>query len=155
MTITNEQKDLLTEFCGFLSVDKRVPECGPDAGINKEAWGTLVNEFVSTTGEQPKDFEQRDEMNTARKEVLSFAETMESRLRRHDDSRGDSWKDSGADWLFDRLKEEVAELKLAVAGNYCDETLQARINEAADVANFAMFIAENAKNCLPNTEETE
>ena len=63
---------------------------------------------------------------------------MEQKLRKHDDSRGDSWKDESPEWHLARLKKEVAELEKAVASEHGYD------QEAADVANFAMFVSETS-----------
>jgi NTP pyrophosphatase (non-canonical NTP hydrolase) len=49
------------------------------------------------------------------------------------------WKDCDLVFLLERLCEEVDELKDAIARRDRKET----IREAADVANFAMMIADN------------
>lgn len=71
-----------------------------------------------------------------RPEVRAFADLMEAKLRENDHKPG--WKrDHPAD-LMDRLKEELAELHDALfAGD-----LELIGPEAADVANFAMMIAD-------------
>jgi NTP pyrophosphatase (non-canonical NTP hydrolase) len=68
---------------------------------------------------------------------------MEQKLRKHDAKKGQSWGDDGADDLMVRLDEETQELRDAIrrSGN---ERGQEIIDEAADVANFAMMIADNA-----------
>jgi len=70
-----------------------------------------------------------------RPEVAAFAMLMEAELRKHDDRPG--WKHCNLDWLLGRLREETGELSDAVfiRGQHTAE-------EAADVANFAMMIAD-------------
>jgi len=78
-----------------------------------------------------------------RPEVLAFARLMEQQLRANDHKPG--WKHDSADALIDRLNQELDELADAV-----DEWPQSRIlngtervgKEAADVANFAMMLAD-------------
>lgn len=70
-----------------------------------------------------------------RPEVLAFAHEMERKLRRHDEKRGDSWRAEDVAWLLSRIGEELSELRLAVAA---DSDI---VSEAADVANFALFVA--------------
>ena len=48
------------------------------------------------------------------------------------------WETMDCDYLFDRLLEEVQELKNARSG-----TVEQIIDECYDVANFAMMIADN------------
>ena len=79
-----------------------------------------------------------------RQEVLKFAQEMERKLRLHDDRP--HWKDSDFDYLFGRLKEEFFELLDEVTSEEIDP--KKIIDEAADVANFAMMIADNARKLL-------
>lgn len=51
------------------------------------------------------------------------------------------WSTVTQAWLHGRLREEVAELADAIAFGKPSDV----IDEAADVANFAMFIADNAR----------
>ena len=78
-----------------------------------------------------------------RTEVRLFAELMEKELQAHDDRPG--WDDEELSWLFKRLGEEVDELFEAIqedsqVGILLDPVLVGK--EAADVANFAMMIAD-------------
>jgi hypothetical protein len=72
-----------------------------------------------------------------RPEVLRFAQVMEARLRDNDHKGG--WENESDSYLLRRLDEETTELQRAVFG-MTDEYI---IMEAADVANFAMMIADN------------
>lgn len=76
--------------------------------------------------------------------VLGFALEMERKLskNRHKGDR-EGWVDESSDWLLGRLKEELSELRKA-ALNGTDEDVR---GEAADVANFAMMIAD-VSGCL-------
>lgn len=73
-----------------------------------------------------------------RPEVRSFAEAMEVRLRVNDYKGG--WKKESAANLSLQLEDEVEELTVAIV----DPTANAEdiLHEAADVANFAMMIAD-------------
>jgi NTP pyrophosphatase (non-canonical NTP hydrolase) len=71
-----------------------------------------------------------------RREVRQFAKVMESRLRANDHKPG--WKQDIAPALFRRLQEEAAELDGAIDFGTPGEIAK----EAADVANFAMMIAD-------------
>lgn len=84
-------------------------------------------------------------MSRWRPEVMAFADLMEAQLRANDHKGG--WKGCDPHWLHDRLLEEAAELQdagrwksdgLGVQGCYA----RAVAREAADVANFAMMIAD-------------
>lgn len=75
--------------------------------------------------------------------VTWFGHRMVDALVANDDKGG--WDDCSPEYLCDRLRQEVAELEREARNAYAD--LSARrarrvIEEAADVANFAMMIAE-------------
>jgi hypothetical protein len=89
-----------------------------------------------------------------RKSVRWFAEQMERKLREHDDR--DGWEHEDYDWLTDRIYDELMELKGAVfrfevaqMSNADRDELEHLANavssEAADVANFAHMVADNAR----------
>jgi len=69
-----------------------------------------------------------------RPEVIAFAIVMEYRLRLND-YKG-TWKECSLTYLLTRCREELDELLPAVTG-VCPAAY-----EAADVANFAMMIAD-------------
>ena len=75
-----------------------------------------------------------------RPSVLAFARLMEWKLRRDDEIKGThGWKDSDPDDLYYKMCQEATELGNAMkcnSGGY-DVAI-----EAADVANFAMMIAD-------------
>ena len=86
-----------------------------------------------------------------RKGVQWFAERMENKFRENDDK--DGWGDSSSDYLFKRMDEEYEELKdkarqigwhIFCAGD-CEDYIDQFIDECADIANFAMMIADNAE----------
>lgn len=84
-----------------------------------------------------------------RPEVLWFASLMEKKLQVHDDR--DGWKDCGLSWLLDRVKQETRELEREIilrsqhstCGNAWVDIEENIRNEAADIANFCMMIADN------------
>lgn len=91
----------------------------------------------------------KPKLNLIRKEVQWFAEQMESKLQENDHKGG--WDDCGIFWLRNRLVEEVKELSDAMEAGHNSESgidLENIIREAADVANFAMMIADKAKKRL-------
>ena len=69
--------------------------------------------------------------------VARFSESMCYKLFKNLDKNG--WKHMSLFHLLKLLKEEVAELEYAIK----NEPAAAIINEAADVANYAMMIADN------------
>jgi NTP pyrophosphatase (non-canonical NTP hydrolase) len=69
--------------------------------------------------------------------VESFTENMLAKLQAN--SHKAHWSTVSNEWLFMRLLQEVTELYEAIhSGNGV-------ISESADVANFAMMIADNAR----------
>ena len=83
-----------------------------------------------------------------RPEVLAFARAMEERLRANDHKGG--WTTAKRGYLVKRLEEEAYELSRSLvdswiyldAGEQTAEHRAAVLHEAADVANFAMMIAD-------------
>ena len=77
-----------------------------------------------------------DEIRT---EVKRFAELMEKNLRKNDHKT--QWRSYGITrirWFFDRLNDEVTELDKALSSGSAQDIA----DEAADVSNFAMMIAD-------------
>ena len=76
--------------------------------------------------------------------VRAFAEAMELKLRENDHKPG--WKDDDPEILVDRLMEEVGELQYEVEGLSSNREWPGErekvLREAADVANFAMMVAD-------------
>ena len=90
-----------------------------------------------------------------RTEVKEFSEIMEYKLKENDSKGG--WSECEIDWLIERMEGEIDELKNAlwkrrndwgrsVSEGFIfvasDEDIQ---KECADIANFAMMIADNVK----------
>lgn len=87
----------------------------------------------------------------ARQSVRRFATAMEAQLRKNDSKGADGWLYETYDAMLSRLADESEELKgeimkLAKIPEDGDATgtLERVVKEAADVANFAMFIADLA-----------
>lgn len=76
-----------------------------------------------------------------REQVKWFAEQMENKLKENDHKGG--WDDCNVYWLWQRLQDESGELLTAI-NLYRDLGADKNdiIKEAADVANFAMMIAD-------------
>ena len=71
-----------------------------------------------------------------RPEVVAFARLMEDRLRANEHKGG--WKGCNTNWLMGRLREEAKELQAIF-----DQGMGGDVgHEAADVANFAMMVAD-------------
>lgn len=71
--------------------------------------------------------------------LLRFVEDMRAKLLMPKNLAKPHWRYSDLIYLLDRLEEEVGELKSAI--NRDDARAEVR-REAADVANFAMMIAD-------------
>lgn len=77
-----------------------------------------------------------------RAEILEFAKAMEAKLRRHDHKPG--WIHMPDDLILKLAFGEMYELDIAI--NH--ETPEEVMKEAADVANFAMFLWDKARRRL-------
>ena len=75
-----------------------------------------------------------------RRQVAWFAEQMEQQLALNDHKGG--WDGCSTEWLLTRLLEEARELSITLTDDSSPERIFA---EAADVANFAMMIADVAR----------
>lgn len=76
---------------------------------------------------------------TPRPEVQWFARRMEKKLQANDHKQ--HWSKCNNDYLIHRLYQEAHELWSAIQNG---EPIENIISEAADVANFALMIADNA-----------
>lgn len=79
-----------------------------------------------------------------REEVQWFAEKMETVLRKHDKTKGDSWKDTDFEDLHNGLIYEADELysEAMIRSDNPKPPNENVVKECVDVANFAMFIAD-------------
>lgn len=93
-----------------------------------------------------------NKMSEIRDEVKWFSVRMEQKLKANDDKGG--WDNCSKDDLLDSMKDELGEMIDAASriGYSCfcghsisDKEVQKLINECADIANFAMMIADNAR----------
>lgn len=80
-----------------------------------------------------------------REPVNWFSREMEKRLRANDHKTG--WDGLDPWWLYRRIEDERTEIARALAVDRAPGKLRAEaiIRECADVANFAMMIADNAR----------
>ena len=95
-------------------------------------------------------------LEDCRPAVRRFAVLMEQALRRNDWKGG--WKNEPPSWFFARLLEEAGDLvkacRSSADGNPFRPPDPASVaKEAADVANFCMFIADVAGALKPEEEE--
>ena len=79
----------------------------------------------------------------ARPAVIAFTQDMEAKLRANDHKNG--WADIGLTKLFELLNGEVDELTEALE----EDDARNVINECADVANYAMMIADIIRRGCP------
>ena len=73
--------------------------------------------------------------NDIRPSVMWFAKEMENKLKQNNHKGG--WGVLTKEMLFERLQDEVEELKEAI-----EESSENAIYESCDVANFSMMIAD-------------
>ena len=93
-----------------------------------------------------------------RESVRWFAEQMEKKLRKHDEDFGNTgWTECGIWYLYKKLEIEIRELRDQITCGWkpgrsgimdCNNV----IYESADVANFAMMIADIARKNAENTD---
>jgi hypothetical protein len=107
-----------------------------DEGTESVAFGTVR-----------KDFEKKfDELFGLRPEVLTFAKLMEKRLRKHDTQGVRSWLGVPPDLLYEEMAEKCSTLWRVSRGWQSPPAgmtkAEAVAKEAADVACFAMMIAD-------------
>ena len=103
-----------------------------ERSMTREQWASM----------QPERRPQEDTMLELRPEVAAFAQAMEAQLRANDHKPG--WRGDSPEILMRRLYEEAGELRRCVV---CREPWSAEeaarvLKEAADVANFAMMVAD-------------
>ncbi len=77
---------------------------------------------------------QKGYINTS---ILWFSEKMKDELLKHLDRPG--WQKEKVRYLWDRMKEEMDELGVAMHDNLTRDEI---IKECADIANFVMMIAD-------------
>lgn len=80
-----------------------------------------------------------------REPVRWFAARMEAKLAEYDSDRGEhGWSECTLNWLFERCGRELQEAADAAFAADCDgfKQVEPAIRECADVANFAMMIAD-------------
>jgi hypothetical protein len=88
-----------------------------------------------TTEEMLHIFETENKIQQIRPSLIWFIEKMENKLKLNDHKGG--WKNCDNGYLLGLLNQEIVELEEALQKDYNI------IDEAIDVANFAMMIADN------------
>lgn len=80
-----------------------------------------------------------------------FVDQMRARLAAKDNQRKDDWRELDLDDLLQRLQEELDELTAALENGKAEGSA---IRECADLANFAMMLADRLRQLellnLPN-----
>lgn len=71
--------------------------------------------------------------------VVWFVQYMFNKLRQNEHKK--HWRELSEDWLLEALNSEVGELSFALSSGDKDDI----IYECADVANFAMMIADKQR----------
>ena len=89
---------------------------------------------------ESKTHECVDDWHFLRPEVQAFATAMEHQLRLNDYKGG--WEGTTLNYLSRRLTMELKELRRTMKEKLLDNP--AVVSEAADVANFAMMIADKS-----------
>lgn len=121
-----------------------------DRAIKDAQKDALTEVYIPKGIRNIKDTEKMNAENQGiRTEVKAFAEIMEQKLKENDHKH--HWSDSDNSWLLERLLEEVKELESIMDSlSTSDEEKQ---RECADIANFAMMIADNIqKLSLPSQQ---
>jgi hypothetical protein len=118
--------------------------------IGNPALDSEIRDFVHVLNRQGYDVSslqgETEQLSVKlRESVQWFAQQMELKLRENDHKGG--WSDHDFYSLFTRLKQEAQELET------CPNSED--IREAADVANFAMMIADNARRKAPELSQAE
>ena len=103
------------------------------------------DERPSENGTPQGASELKAQLGFVRPDVYWFANCMEEALRRND-HKG-TWEHLDDWYLTRRLLEEVGELFAALLEGRNEGAIR---DEAVDVANFAMMIADNAMTKKPN-----
>ena len=116
------------------------------------AYDRMMEEALPMAEAALADAERAGAQNDGlRPEVRVFARAMEARLRANDHKPG--WRDEDPDALLDRLRDETEELDASV--NMGIPSKSAILAEAADVANFALMVADVCGALAADAERAE
>jgi len=80
--------------------------------------------------------------------LIWFTHIMMKKLIKNDKKYSEGWKKSPDLWLFHRLQQETIEMTTA----FKEGDWENLIEEAADVANIAMMIADNTRDKIEGVE---
>lgn len=100
----------------------------------------IGNDGIGNVGQV---FKRKKKAATVKSVVQWFAGRMLDKMGVHS-RKGVTWREEKASWLLERLGDETLELKDAIESR----DKEAIIKECADVANFTMMIADNARRKL-------
>lgn len=109
-----------------------------------------IDRAVETDRRARADDAGRVDDGAPRRALAWFARRMERKLKLNDHK--DHWTTCEAEWLFDRMQDEREELLAAMPNEpweLSEDEKDKIIDEAADVANFAMMIADIARQAMP------
>lgn len=109
--------------------------------------GPRMLQVVEQEGEAQERQAASSDLKEIKEAVQWFSLQMEKQLKANDHKGG--WENEPIDWLMGRLEEKTKELSYAAESQ---SSLDAIIREAANVANRAMMIADNARRIIQEEE---
>lgn len=129
--------DVVNDFEALISLTRQQQI---DLEVNKGFYNVVVAERKLAWQQIESLQKENERWNQLRPEVQWFAVQMESALKANDHKGG--WKECTDFYLLTRMKEEKLEVSYSLFIENRSESEV--IKECADVANFAMMIADNA-----------
>jgi hypothetical protein len=131
--LINPQERLLdAAACWRMPSGKPEPDTSPETVKKKETKSLETAGLIPPTQEATRNVDEA---------VSGFGSIMAFVLRRN--AHKGAWKGLTPEYMITRLKEEVKELEATVTGPAFEGQDKAIAYEAADVANFAMFLWDN------------
>lgn len=130
------------------------PQSTMTLGDDREYWRAAAPHSLEARPIEPDEFPTKP-----RPQLAQFANLMEEILKRNDHKGG--WNECSALWLLAKLSEEVGELGSILAELHFPDGVTLLLTaqmvrsireEAADIANIAMMIADNASRKLNKVE---
>lgn len=135
--MSTDLEAVATRIMRLCNESSECPFCGNDDGEHDDTQLCADLDKALNPALPSPSGEELVERVALRPAVAWFAEQMELALRRNE-SKG-TWEECDTGYLWDRLTEEKRELRLAIDGHQRHPDVT---REAADVANFAMMIAD-------------